>query len=132
MQHMNEQLTEGQVVNMEERLRLAMMASDVAELDKLLADDLLFTNHLGHALSKAADLAAHQQHLLAITELQASERQIRISGTVAVVSVRVKLTGTYHASETHGDFRFTRVWAPGPDGSLQVIAAHSGVVAAGS
>lgn len=130
MQYTNEQLTEGQVVNMEERLRLAMMASEVAELDKLLADDLLFTNHLGHSLSKAADLAAHQQHLLAITELQSSERQIRISGTVAVVSVRVKLTGTYHESETHGDFRFTRVWAPGPDGNLQVIAAHSGIVAA--
>jgi len=130
MQYTNEQLTEGQVVNMEERLRLAMMASDVAELDKLLADDLLFTNHLGHSLSKVADLAAHQQHLLAITELQSSERQIRISGTVAVVSVRVKLTGTYHESETHGDFRFTRVWAPGPDGNLQVIAAHSGIVAA--
>lgn len=122
-------LTEGQVVNMEERLRLAMMASDVAELDKLLADDLLFTNHLGHALSKAADLAAHQQHLLAITQLQASERQIRISGAVAVVSVRMQLTGTYHEAETHGDFRFTRVWAPGADGQLQVIAAHSGAVA---
>lgn len=129
-EHMKEQLTEGQVVNMEERLRLAMMASNVAELDKLLADDLLFTNHLGHSLSKAADLAAHQQHLLDITELQASERQIRVKGDVAVVSVRVRLTGTYHDAETHGDFRFTRVWAPGPDGELQVIAAHSGIVAA--
>lgn len=132
MHQIHEELTEGQVVNMEERLRLAMMASNVAELDRLLADDLLFTNHLGHALTKAADLAAHQQHLLAITELQPSERQIRISGNVAVVSVRVKLTGTYHQTETHGDFRFTRVWAPRADGQLRVIAAHSGVVAAGA
>ena len=123
------QLNEAQVLNAEERLRLAMMDSDVAQLDALLADDLVFTNHLGHLLSKQADLAAHRQRLLTITELHASEQQIRVSGHVAVVSVRVQLTGTYHDTETHGDFRFTRVWVQGADGSLQVIAAHSGVVA---
>ena len=125
---MNE-LNEAQVLNAEERLRLAMMDSDVAQLDALLADDLVFTNHLGHLLSKAADLAAYRQRLLTITELHASEQQVRISGHVAVVSVRMQLTGTYHDAETHGDFRFTRVWAQGADGSLHVIAAHSGVVA---
>ena len=123
------QLNEAQVLNAEERLRLAMMDSDVAQLNLLLADDLLFTNHLGHLLSKQADLAAHEQRLLTITELHASEQQVRIQGNVAVVSVRMRLTGTYHDAETHGDFRFTRVWAQSADGALQVIAAHSGVVA---
>ena len=65
-------LTEAQVLDAEERLRLAMMASDVAVLNVLLADDLLFTNHLGHLLSKHADLAAHEQHLLAIADLRAA------------------------------------------------------------
>ncbi|OYO25912.1 nuclear transport factor 2 family protein [Janthinobacterium sp. PC23-8] len=123
------QLNEAQVLNAEERLRLAMMDSDVAQLTLLLADDMLFTNHLGHQISKAVDLAAHEQRLLAITELQASEQQVRLQGKVAVVSVRMRLTGSYHDVETHGDFRFTRVWAQGSDGTLQVIAAHSGIVA---
>lgn len=123
------QLNEAQVLNAEERLRLAMMDSDVAQLTLLLADDMLFTNHLGHQLSKTADLAAHEQRLLAITELQASEQQVRVHGNVAVVTVRMQLSGTYHDKETHGDFRFTRVWAQSGDGALQVIAAHSGVVA---
>lgn len=123
------QLNQAQVLNAEERLRLAMMDSDVAQLNCLLADDLLFTNHLGHLLSKQADLAAHEQRLLTITELHPSEQQVRIQGNVAVVSVRMRLTGTYHDAETHGDFRFTRVWAQAADGALQVIAAHSGVVA---
>ena len=123
------QLNEAQVLNAEERLRLAMMDSDVAQLTLLLADDLLFTNHLGHLLSTQADLAAHEQRLLTITELQVSEQQVRLQGNVAVVSVRMRLTGTYHDAETHGDFRFTRVWAQAVDGSLQVIAAQSGVVA---
>ncbi|MCL6484569.1 MAG: nuclear transport factor 2 family protein, partial [Janthinobacterium lividum] len=45
-------LTQAQVLDAEERLRLAMLASDVAALNILLADQLLFTNHLGHLLSK--------------------------------------------------------------------------------
>ena len=122
-------LTEVQVLDAEERLRLAMMASDVATLNALLADELLFTNHLGHLLSKHADLAAHEQRLLAITDLCASERHVRINGNVAVVSVRMQLTGKYHDVETHGDFRFTRVWTQDAAGALQVTAAHSGVVA---
>ncbi|APA69529.1 nuclear transport factor 2 family protein [Janthinobacterium sp. 1_2014MBL_MicDiv] len=122
-------LTEVQVLDVEERLRQAMMASDVAVLNDLLGDDLLFTNHLGHLLSKHADLAAHEQRLLTITDLRASERHVRLSGDVAVVSVRMQLTGSYHDVETHGDFRFTRVWARNAAGALQVIAAHSGVIA---
>ena len=94
------------MLDAEERLRLAMMASDVAVLNDLLADELLFTNHLGHLLSKHADLAAHEQRLLTITDLRASERHVRINGNVAVVSVRMQLTGSYHDVETHGDFRF--------------------------
>ena len=122
-------LTEVQVLDAEERLRLAMMASDVAVLNDLLADELLFTNHLGHLLSKHADLAAHEQRLLTITDLRASERHVRVNGNMAVVSVRMQLTGSYHDAETHGDFRFTRVWTQDATGALQVTAAHSGVVA---
>lgn len=121
-------LTEAQVLDAEERLRLAMMASDVAVLNVLLADDLLFTNHLGHLLSKHADLAAHEQRLLTITDLRASERHVRVNGHMAVVSVRMQLTGSYHDVETHGDFRFTRVWTQDAAGALQVTAAHSGAV----
>ncbi|MGK5020643.1 nuclear transport factor 2 family protein [Janthinobacterium lividum] len=122
-------LTQAQVLDAEERLRLAMLASDVAALNILLADQLLFTNHLGHLLSKQADLAAHEQRLLTITDLRASECHVRINGHVAVVSMRMQLTGSYHDVETRGDFRFTRVWAQDAAGVLQVIAAHSGVVA---
>ena len=57
------------------------------------------------------------------------ERHVRINGNVAVVSVRMQLTGKYHDVETHGDFRFTRVWTQDAAGALQVTAAHSGVVA---
>ena len=52
--------TEAQLIEAEEQLRMAMLNADVNILDKLLADDLVFTNHLGQVLGKQDDLAAHQ------------------------------------------------------------------------
>jgi hypothetical protein len=45
---MNEAV-ETQIINAEERLRLAMFASDVGTLDELLAPELIFTSHLGNS-----------------------------------------------------------------------------------
>lgn len=112
----------------EDRLREAMISSDVGALDELLAPDLIFTNHLGHVLGKKEDLAAHRSGILKINDLRPSEQQIRIVGGVAVVSVRVQVSGTYDGRPANGDFRFTRVWALSPQNTWQVVAAHAGLV----
>jgi hypothetical protein len=38
---------EAQILNAEDKLRTAMLSSDVNALDELLAPELVFTNHLG-------------------------------------------------------------------------------------
>ncbi len=119
---------EEQIVVAEERLREAMLGSDVGVLDELLADELVFTNHLGQVLGKADDLAAHRDGVVKIRELTPSERRILVRGEAAVVSVRMHLSGSYAGTATEGDLRFTRVWARSADGAWQVIAGHSGVV----
>lgn len=121
---------EAQIVNAEEQLRRAMLASDLNVLDELLAPDLIFTNHLGQRLGKEADLSAHRSGALSISLLEPSERQINLIGSnVALVSVRVQIAGTYAGQPAGGDFRFTRVWAESPTGRWQVVAAHSGTIA---
>lgn len=121
---------ETKINELEEQLRQAMLASDVGALDTLLAQDLIFTNHLGQCLGKEADLTAHQSGALSISQLEPSEQQIKlIGGSVAVVSVRMRISGQYDGQPTGGDFRFTRVWSPSPSGQWQVVAAHSGVIA---
>jgi hypothetical protein len=47
---------QAQIVELEERLRQAMLHSDVAKLDALIAPELLFTNHLGQRISKQMGL----------------------------------------------------------------------------
>jgi len=114
----------------EEQLRQAMLASDIGALDRLLSPHLIFTNHLGQCLGKAADLSAHQSGFLRISRLEPSERQIRMIGSdAAVVALRVQLAGTYAGQPAGGDFRFTRVWARTSDNQWQVVAAHAGTVA---
>ncbi|MDK1044873.1 MAG: nuclear transport factor 2 family protein [Anaerolineales bacterium] len=42
-----EDANEAKILKYEERLRKAMLRSDVSALDQLLAPELIFTNHLG-------------------------------------------------------------------------------------
>jgi ketosteroid isomerase-like protein len=122
------QTVETQIKNAEERLRLAMLASDVSVLDELLAPEIIITNHLGELLQKQDDLAAHKSGLFKINELTPSEQKIQLHGEVAIVSVRMQILGSYNDNPANGDFRFTRVWAISPRGNWHIIAAHIGMV----
>jgi hypothetical protein len=114
------------LLDAEQRLRLAMLDSDVEMLDKLLDSRLLFTNHMGQLISKHDDLAAHRSGLLRITSLSASDMHVRYSDNTAIVSAHVTIAGTYDGRQTDGDFRFTRVWLFEPvSAAWKVIAAHS-------
>jgi hypothetical protein len=120
---------EAQILDVEDRLRAAMLSSDVFALDALLAPDLIFTNHLGQLLGKEDDLAAHRSGVLKVNELRPSEQHVRFSAGVAIVSVRMQLLGTYNGKPANGDFRFTRVWAFSREKTWHVVAAHAGLVA---
>lgn len=114
-----------QIVEVEEQLRTAMLNSDVDALDDLLASDLIFTDHLGRLLGRDDDLAAYRSGVLKIAALEPSERQVRILGEAALVSVRMQISGTYRDAPANGDFRFTRVWARSKGQRWQIVAAHS-------
>jgi ketosteroid isomerase-like protein len=118
-----------QIVEVEDQLRTAMLSSDVAALNELLAPDLIFTNHLGQLLGKSDDLAAYRSGVLKIAGLEPSEQHVRVLGEVAIVSVRMQVSGTYEGAPANGDFRFTRVWARSQQEIWQIVAAHSVLIA---
>ena len=120
--------TEAQVLEAEDRLRTAMLQSDIKALSELLAPDLLFTNHLGQLQSRESDLDAYRSGKLRVEQLVPSEQKILMVHDVAVVSVRVQVTGTYNGAPANGAFRFTRVWSLSPANTWHVVAAHAGLV----
>ena len=119
---------EPQIIECEQRLQAAMLNSDVSALDELLAEDLLFTNHLGQVYSKQDDLGAHRSGLLEIESLSPSERHIRTLPGVAIVTLRMQIVGSYDGVASAGDFRFTRVWRLSSTGRWQIAVAHSCLV----
>lgn len=60
---------EEQITDLEHRLRNAMLNGLVADLDELLAPDLIFTNHVGQLLGKQDDLDAYRSGVLKIAQL---------------------------------------------------------------
>jgi ketosteroid isomerase-like protein len=125
---MCEEVTE-QIIAAEEQLRLAMLGSDIKILDELLAPDLIFTDHLGQLVDKQADLEGHKSGVLKLASLETFDRHIIVKNNVAIVSVRIQLSGSYNGMPANGNFRFTRVWAQSSVGTWQIVAAHSGVIA---
>ncbi len=120
---------ETQIIESEQRLRVAMLQSDVNTLDELLAPELKFTNHLGQVLTKKDDLNAHRSGTLKIEVLTPSEQRIQLTGDVAIVTVRMHILGSYAGNTSESDFRFTRIWARASKEAWHVVAAHASIVA---
>jgi ketosteroid isomerase-like protein len=118
-------ITEADILAAEERLRLAMLHSDIAVLDELISPDLIFTSHLGQLVGKQDDLEFHRSSLFKLDELTPSEQQIRLSGGVAIVSVLMHLSGRYAGTPFSETIRYTRVWSISGTKALQVIAGHA-------
>lgn len=119
-----------EILSFEEQLRDAMLDGDVAQLDRLLSDDLVFTNQAGVRLTKADDLAAHRSGLLAIDSLaERAPPVVRAFADVAAVCATVAVAGAYDGQPFSGTFAYSRLWRR-TDGRWQVELAHcSGPVA---
>ena len=102
--------TQIQITQAEERLLQAMKAGDVALLDDLLHNDLLFVIPTGQTVTKEIDLANMKLGNLKIESITTSEQEIRVIEDNAVVSVVVELKGSYLDQPIDGKFKYIRIW----------------------
>lgn len=113
-----------EIVLLEADLRAAQLAADVVALDRLIADDLLFTGPDGKLGTKAQDLAAHRSGVIRIREHAPSELRVRRLGIdAAIVALRTRLLVEVNGSPVHGMYRYTRVWAR-EGGRWRVAGGH--------
>ncbi len=113
----------------EERLKEAMLQSNISELDKLLAVDLIFTNHLGHLMTKQDDIDAHKLKILKINEIMLTDQEIKLHEGIAIVTVKAHIIGCFNGENSENIFRFTRVWSKLSNDTWQISAGHSSIVA---
>ncbi|NJN00068.1 MAG: nuclear transport factor 2 family protein [Phormidesmis sp. RL_2_1] len=108
---------ETQIRECEARLYAAMAASNISDLDRLIADDLLFAGPTGELVTKAMDLDLHRTGGTQFHECVPKELEIRIwSEDFVLASAKVFLSGTYLGNAFAGDYRYMRVWHRGKNG----------------
>jgi len=114
-----------EIVALEAELRRAQLDADVATLDRLIADELLFTGPDGRLGSKAEDLAAHGSGMVRFREHEPEELRVRAVGNaVRVVALRTRLTVEVDGRPVSGTYRYTRVWARDEGGPWRIVAGH--------
>ncbi len=111
----------------ETALRKAQLAGDVAALDRLLDDDLIFTGPDGLLYGKRDDLDAYRAGSIRITKLEPSEERIQDFGEIVVVSLRMEMRGSFQGADFGGPFRYTRIWRKS-DGDWRIVAGHVSAV----
>ena len=109
------------IVAREQALLRAITTNDVASLDDLLHDDLLFNGPDGQTGTKALDLANYRSGGIQLRRADASDRLVSAIGDDVVVAVTVALEGSYLGVRVDGSYRYLRVWKQF-DGAWRVIA----------
>jgi hypothetical protein len=112
------------IEKLEECLRRAMLAGNVAELDRLISNRLLFVTPDGVKIDKQGDLEAHRSGFIRVSALTAHERHIEAFGSMAIVNVAMEMVGSFAGTPFAGRFRFTRVWYQ-EEGQVRVVAGHA-------
>lgn len=118
-------INEQKVLAVEEQLRQAMKSSDVAMLDQLLHEDLLFVLPSGQVVTKQMDLETHQSGNLILQEITSSIDSIKHIEENVIVTLTSNLKGKMLEQSFEANFRYLRVWKMF-NGQFKVIAG-SGV-----
>ncbi len=116
--------TKGRTIEiLEEKLRQAMLSSNVQALDELIADDLAFTVPSGDVVDKLADLEAHRSGTTKFTRIEIRDRHVSDYDACVVVMVKAELAGSYNEQAFSGTYCYTRVWIKRQE-DWQIVAGH--------
>lgn len=108
-----------EIRQMEDRLRGAMLSSNVAELDALIHDQLLFVGPDGGLIRKNDDLELHRSGQEKLSQVALIDVQTEPHGSTAVVVA--DMAGTFKGQEFQGRYRYIRTWVRTDEG-WKVIA----------
>ncbi|HTK47056.1 MAG TPA: nuclear transport factor 2 family protein [Gemmatimonadaceae bacterium] len=120
-----------EIVALESAIRAAQLDADVAALDRLIAEELLFTGPDGRLGTKQQDLEAHGSGAIRLRRHEPQELRIRrVGADVAVVALCARLAVEVGGAVVEGIYRYTRVWAREGDGRWRVAGGHVSEVSA--
>jgi ketosteroid isomerase-like protein len=87
----------------------AQFKKDRATMERLMADDYVYTHSNGAVNDKAADIKETMSDDIKWTDTRSDDLKVRTYGNVAVVTGQVTLTGSAK-NYVPGPRRFTEIW----------------------
>jgi ketosteroid isomerase-like protein len=111
-----------QVEALEEQWRQAQLAGDVAAMDKLLSDDYIGITMTGQVNTKSQQLDRMRMHKTSLTKLDLGDRQVKLIGSIAIVTSRAEVEGTNEGTPVKGTYRYTRVYQRLPSGGWKITS----------
>ena len=100
-----------QIEQLEQGWRSAFIAGDQATMTALLADSYIGIGPEGAISSKTEELQARASGRDHLEKLKVEDQKIRVYGTTAVVTSKVRIQGIYSGQALLGEYRYTRVWS---------------------
>ncbi len=117
---------EQQVLKMGQEYNNLIVRGDAAEIEKILADDYIYTDDKGKILNKTEDLATYKNRQSKIEFAETTDQKVRIIGNNAAVE-----TGTFHVKGIDKDGkpfdeteRYTTTWTA-RNGQWKIVADHT-------
>jgi ketosteroid isomerase-like protein len=122
----DKKLMETAVLKMGLQYNQMVVRGDAAEIERVLADDYIYTNDKGVVLGKAEELATYKNRRSKIESSETTEQKVRIIGNNAAVE-----TGIFHVKGTGADGkpfdeteRYTTTWKS-TNGQWKIVADHT-------
>jgi ketosteroid isomerase-like protein len=101
---------EQELIKLETDFNNALVKSDLATLDRLMADDYIVLDPNGWLIAKAQFLANIKSGDDAYTSAVGDEWNVRVYGEAAVVIGRNTVKEQYKGQDVSGEYRFIDTW----------------------
>lgn len=98
------------IENLEQQLQKAELNADITVMTNMLSDDYLGIYSDGTLSTKTETLANFKNRTTHFTELDTSDRKIRVYGSTAVVVSKARVVGVNDGEDISGVYRYTRVY----------------------
>jgi ketosteroid isomerase-like protein len=119
----NQSASTSKILAFENKWNAAYKHGDIAAMESLLADDFIITLEDGSTFSKSGYIAHNGDKTLHVEITEMSGVNVRMHGSVAVVTGAYHEKGVFRGKPYEYHDRFTDVWM-NTNGKWQVIASH--------
>lgn len=109
------------IEQLERQWRQAELHANTTVMASMLSDDYLGIYGDGTLATKAETLADAKNGSVHFTQIDTSDRKIRVYGTTAVVVSKAQVAGTIDGTDISGTYRYTRVYHR-VDGTWKIVS----------